>query len=465
MTIAATPVAEGRRARIMPVSEPRSAATVNSAPRLTALRRSALRLSPFLPVLALLVVLMGCDRVLEPIREQYRPVSLHDGYRHALDTAGLLDHRLGAVWMHEAESALATPLPVSLPHQEVVFSDPTRPEAHAFRIELTQGQRLEVSVDADFQVFVDVFEDRSDDGLGLRRVDSADSTQSLVHDAMRTASYVLRVQPELLVEGAWTLTIVQTASIIFPVAGRSYYDVGSRFGDPRDGGRREHHGLDIFAPRHTPVVAVVDGVIRSTRIGGLGGKTVWLRDTATGANVYYAHLEEQLVEEGMRVATGDTIGTVGNSGNAITTPPHLHFGIYRNGPNDPWPYVFRPNDRVEPPRADMAVLGAWLRDARMADAAVRVVGAARDAYRVRRADGTTAYVSARSLEPLDQPLDSITLTTAATVRSRPHRAAPTIALLEAGTTGHIVARDGLPEESFSAVALPDGRLGWIATLQ
>jgi murein DD-endopeptidase MepM/ murein hydrolase activator NlpD len=451
----------------MPVTEPRFPPALSISflsPRLSLVRCTVL-----FCVFATVVVLTGCNRILDPVREQYRPVSLHDGYRHALDTAGLLEHRLGAAWMHEAESALASPVPVSLPHQEVIFSDPTRPEAHTFRFDLTTGQRLEVAVQADFQVFIDVFEDRSGEGLGLRRVDSADSTLTLAHDAMRSAPYVLRVQPELLVEGAYTLTLVQTASIIFPVAGRGYYDVGSFFGDPRDGGRREHHGLDIFAPRHTPVVAVVDGVIRSTRVGGLGGKTIWLRDTTTGANVYYAHLEEQLVEPGMHVATGDTIGTVGNSGNAISTPPHLHFGIYRNGPNDPWPFVFRPNDPVAPPRVDMAVLGVWLRDARMADTAVRVLGAARDAYRVRRADGTTAYVSARSLEPLDRPLDSITLTSAAAVRSRPHRAAPTIALLEAGSTGHIVARDGrdsnVTDDNFAAIALPDGRLGWISTLQ
>ena len=44
--------------------------------------------------------------------------------------------------------------------------------------------------------------------------------------------------------------------------------------------------------------------------------------------LYYAHLDTQLVAPGQIVRAGDPIGTIGNTGNAITTPPHLHFGVF-----------------------------------------------------------------------------------------------------------------------------------------
>jgi murein DD-endopeptidase MepM/ murein hydrolase activator NlpD len=57
-----------------------------------------------------------------------------------------------------------------------------------------------------------------------------------------------------------------------------------------------------------------------------------------GMRLYYAHLDTQLVVPGQFVRAGEPIGTVGNTGNAITTPPHLHFGVYwrqRGGARDP----------------------------------------------------------------------------------------------------------------------------------
>ena len=87
-------------------------------------------------------------------------------------------------------------------------------------------------------------------------------------------------------------------------------------------------------------MAAADGRITRVREGGLGGKTVWLRLDGAPVSLYYAHLDEQLTAPDARVRTGDTIGTVGNTGNARTTPPHLHFGIYgRGGAVDPFPFL------------------------------------------------------------------------------------------------------------------------------
>jgi hypothetical protein len=125
---------------------------------------------------------------------------------------------------------------------------------------------------------------------------------------------------------------------IFPVAGKKS-NIGSFWGDVREGGKRKHEGIDIFAKRGTPVVAVCDGFISSVGNGGIGGKTIWLQ-TAGFKTIYYAHLDEQKVKGGEFVRKGEVIGTVGNTGNARTTAPHLHFGIYTwTGAVNPLPYV------------------------------------------------------------------------------------------------------------------------------
>ena len=94
----------------------------------------------------------------------------------------------------------------------------------------------------------------------------------------------------------------------------------------------------------------------------VGGKVVWLRDTF-GNSLYYAHLDSQAVSSGMRVDVGDTLGFVGNTGNARTTPPHLHFGVYRRGegPVDPYWFVYRPRGNVPRLVADTSQLGKWIR--------------------------------------------------------------------------------------------------------
>ncbi len=128
-------------------------------------------------------------------------------------------------------------------------------------------------------------------------------------------------------------------SLVFPVFGKKS-NIGSFWGDSRDGGSRKHQGIDIFAKKGTPVVAVADGVIVQTGNERLGGKTVWLQTTDHPWNVYYAHLDKQKVHAGQVVKKGDVLGTVGNTGNARFTPSHLHFGIYTmRGPVNPLPYV------------------------------------------------------------------------------------------------------------------------------
>ena len=117
------------------------------------------------------------------------------------------------------------------------------------------------------------------------------------------------------------------AEPVFPVADREPSSIVSRFGDPRDGGRRPHLGIDIAAPRGTPVLAVSDGKIERVDVTSLGGRTVWLKEEGSKRRHYFAHLESFAVSRGQKVRAGQKIGTVGTSGNAAGTPPHLHYAV------------------------------------------------------------------------------------------------------------------------------------------
>ncbi|MGB8190993.1 MAG: M23 family metallopeptidase [Chitinophagaceae bacterium] len=128
-------------------------------------------------------------------------------------------------------------------------------------------------------------------------------------------------------------------SLVFPVSGKKS-NIGSFWGDVRDGGKRKHQGIDIFAKKGTPVVAITDGIIVAKGNTPRGGKTLWLQAAGHPWTVYYAHLDEHKVKRGQFVKKGEVIGTVGNTGNARYTPAHLHFGIYTwLGAINPLPYV------------------------------------------------------------------------------------------------------------------------------
>jgi murein DD-endopeptidase MepM/ murein hydrolase activator NlpD len=90
-----------------------------------------------------------------------------------------------------------------------------------------------------------------------------------------------------------------------------------------------HHGNDIFAPLGAPVLAVTDGTLFLTGWNDVGGNRVWLRDRE-GNEFYFAHLSafSPLAFEGSQVRAGDVIGFVGATGDAVGTPPHLHFEVH-----------------------------------------------------------------------------------------------------------------------------------------
>jgi murein DD-endopeptidase MepM/ murein hydrolase activator NlpD len=135
------------------------------------------------------------------------------------------------------------------------------------------------------------------------------------------------------------------AGVRCPVLGAvANRDFSNDWGYPRSGGR-SHQGNDIFAARGTPVVAVDAGVVTAwnppAAPTSLGGITLTYR-TADGSEWYNAHLDAIAdgIVPGTVLARGQVIGTVGNSGNARTTPPHLHLGRRLGGSwVNPWPTI------------------------------------------------------------------------------------------------------------------------------
>lgn len=426
-----------------------------------------------------MVVWSGCEQV-EEIRNTMSRYTPHEAYVASLENAGLQRTALGTAWVEASVEVLDTAAPVTLPFREIRYLDPSEPAAIGFRFDLERGQQLLVDVatplDDSARVFIDLFEAPLDSASAPRHLRSApDTARAFTYNVRRDQAYLLRIQPELLRGGRFQVTIQTDASLAFPVAGKNSSAIRSVFGDPRDGGRRRHHGVDIFAPRGTPAVAAADGVVSRVRNGGLGGKTVWLRDR-DGHNIYYAHLDSQLVTAGMRVSAGDTVGLVGNTGNARTTPPHLHFGIYRNGPMDPFPFIHQPTARPATLRADTTRLGQWARTSRNnatlrrapdTDAAVLlelprqtglyVEGGTGAWYRVHLPDGTSGYLAAAFVEAAERPLQQLNLAEGQPVRTRLTPAGATIDSLAANTAVPVLARF----DDFLYVASGSGRTGWI----
>lgn len=266
----------------------------------------------------------------------------HERYAARLERGWVSESAAADVWLSRAEHSLGMPRPIHVPRRDELTFPAHAPEAVAFVVPLRRGQRFIADADVDapgrIALFVDVF---VQEGAALRHVGNAARDESFLALEIRAdGDYVLRVQPELGSDVVIRLVQRAEPTLRLPVEGGSATHIQSSFGDPRDQGRRGHEGIDIFAERGTKVLAAGDGFVSSVGTNRLGGQIVWVLRPSRGEAHYYAHLDTQLVRVGTRVKAGDVIGTVGNTGNARSTPPHLHFGIYAaGGAVDPLPYV------------------------------------------------------------------------------------------------------------------------------
>ncbi|WP_312487475.1 M23 family metallopeptidase [Sphingomonas sp.] len=140
------------------------------------------------------------------------------------------------------------------------------------------------------------------------------------------------------------------AALAMPIADYPVASLHHDWGDPREGGKRTHQGIDLMAPSGTPVVAAMNGTIEKLFDSDRGGHTLYIRSRDGRWSLYYAHLKGYApgIAEGQRVARGQVVGYVGDTGNAGTGNHHLHFAIswmragdrwWQGEPVDPYPLL------------------------------------------------------------------------------------------------------------------------------
>lgn len=150
-----------------------------------------------------------------------------------------------------------------------------------------------------------------------------ENLESAIYAYNHSQTYVREVLDQANTYGTPVGTFGAVGGIVCPVPPPVHFV--DTWGAPRSGGRT-HKGQDLFAAHGHPLVAVADGTITSTRTGaGLGGTILW-PETHDGAAWYYAHLSGFApgITDGVQVLQGQVIGYNGTTGNAATTPPHLH---------------------------------------------------------------------------------------------------------------------------------------------
>jgi len=121
-----------------------------------------------------------------------------------------------------------------------------------------------------------------------------------------------------------------------PILGITKSSIADTWGEARQNGRT-HEGVDIFARRGTPVFSATEGYVLRKGYGSIGGNYVYVIGKG-GIRYYYAHLDSFSLntDVGTKVTEDTVLGFVGTTGNASGTPPHLHFGMYKNGPQNPY---------------------------------------------------------------------------------------------------------------------------------
>ncbi|MDR5589136.1 M23 family metallopeptidase [Christiangramia sp. SM2212] len=256
-----------------------------------------------------------------------------------------ISDELYEIWEGRISKALDDSLEIELPYLETGELKPRNFAVYSYSTYLIPGEVIEAEIDTDTSstlIFSELYRKNDSETAAFEKMKSGETKEkTLRFEVRKKGLYKIVIQPEIEANTDFQIRIKKSPTYLFPVLNGANADIGSYWGDMRDGGKRNHQGIDIFADRGTPVIAPTSGRIGFTGEKGLGGKQVWLRDGKRKQSLYYAHLDS--IVPGLRtVKPGDTLGFVGNTGNAKTTPPHLHFGIYRRneGAIDPLGFVY-----------------------------------------------------------------------------------------------------------------------------
>lgn len=417
-----------------------------------------------------------------PVRGLFKRNSAHELYSQRIIDAGLRETALGRLWFLAAEQGLKTPLNISIPYNETGYFAAERPRAAGLQFSAKRGEKLSISLDkkpaTDFSVYLDLWE-ATEPGIGLPKLLAAADTTGKVleYEVRNDGMYIIRIQPELLKSGEYTLTISTGPSLAFPIPSQIKSNIGSFWGVGRDRGARRHEGIDIFAAFRSPVVASAEGIVTQANENNLGGKVVFLRPKNKDYTLYYAHLDTQLVLAGQMVYTGDTLGLVGNTGNAKTTAPHLHFGIYGNrGAIDPLSFV---NPIIKNPArisASLINLGKQVRNNNKTDrlysepniqsthslllernTLMLVEAATESLYKIMLPNGQRGFINSKVVNTLNNSLSRSQLKNAANLLDQPDSMAARKTQLHAGETINILA--GF--DNFFFIRDKNNQTGWI----
>lgn len=386
----------------------------------------------------------------------FKTASPYELYQRKLSAAGLDKTAMGIAWTNAGKESLTKAVKIQIPFREQGYFPAERIPATAFRFTALRGQKISIRLDKNpatgFMIYMDLWEIRPDGEPKL--ISSADTLSANISvDVDEQTAYLLRLQPELLKSGSYVLEIISGPSLGFPVKTSGRKRIESMYGVGRDANTRKHEGIDIFEAFHTPVVASADGVVTRVNENNLGGRVVFMRPNDKNYTLYYAHLDQQLAREGQQVKLGDTLGLIGNTGNARTTPPHLHFGIYTSGGAiDPLPFV---NPVVRQPsaiRATTANINATLRsnmktvlrqspdnqslilETLHPATITHIEAATTNWYKATLPNGSTGYVESKALTSVKTPMRSITLKPAQlTILDEPIAGAPIKKTLDTGS--------------------------------
>ncbi|MCE7067959.1 M23 family metallopeptidase [Dyadobacter sp. CY326] len=378
-------------------------------------------------VMLVVGIMTSCKPV--PVSHWF-PVTPQEHYERELYKAKMEKTAAGQTWFRVGEAVLNDSIFSMAPYQERFFLGDSFP-AQAIRLQVPEGRKLVITPlrdpeDTAAHFFMELYKIKAN-GKPQRLDYLSSEGQTLTYTNENSDTLLLRLQTGVNEKTAVSLSLTTLPALGFPVSGHGISSVMSFWGADRDGGIRSHEGVDIRAKRGTPVVAAQNGFITQTGTNNLGGKVVFLSSLSSPYSLYYAHLDSQLVSVGERVVVGDTLGLVGNTGNAITTAPHLHFGIYARGSGavNPLPFIDDRKEKI----AGLPEKSRWLGDtvrikrkanlynspqldnegkiaSLSANTLVRIIGEMSKGFRVALENGEKGYIPTVPLEAYNRQISS-----------------------------------------------------------
>ncbi|WP_316795242.1 M23 family metallopeptidase [Pedobacter agri] len=408
----------------------------------------------------------------------FKAASPHEQYKRKLETAGLDKTAMGLAWINASTNSLKKALNINIPYRETGYFDAGKIPAAAYRFSATKGQKITINVvkkPSASALYLDLW--YFADPTNPRRIASADTLNNPIqYEIDNTGNYLIRLQPELLQSVEYTLEITSGPSLAFPTTSKSK-SIGSYWGDGRDNNARKHEGVDIFGSKRSPVLASANGTITRVNENNLGGKVVWLRPNGKDYTLYYAHLDEQVATEGQEVKLGDTVGLMGNTGNAKTTATHLHFGIYTfGGAVNPLPFIDPITKIPSKINASISNLNKTLRTVskttlynlpqNKADAIttlsagtiVNISAATGNFYKAELPDGNTGFINSNELIQTTKPLQKLKIKLILQkVFDQPDSLAAVKLNLKAGETVSVLGNFN----NYQLISDENSQVGWI----